>query len=103
MNDAIFKIDGECHHILKKLCRELLALHKYEGFVRMYKNFDKNFINKMKSEYYLHLEKVRKVIPFHEWFLKKHYGHYHFDFLENHGYTNDSINSVCVLTDFSKE
>ena len=80
MNKAIFKIDGEFHHVLEKLCREILAQPKYEGFVRMYKIFDKNFINKMKTEYYLYLEKVRKVIPFLEWFLKKQYGEYHFEF-----------------------
>ena len=103
MNDAMFLIDGECYHILEKLCRELLALPDYEGFVRMYRTFDKNFINEMKSEYYLYLEQVRKIIPFPEWFLKKYYGQYHFEFFENHGYTNDNINSVCVLTDVSKE
>ena len=103
MNDAIFKVDGECHHILKKLCREILAHPKYEGFVRMYKTFDKRYINNMKSEYYLYLEQIRKVIPFPEWFLKKHYGQYHFDFLQRHGYTNDNINRVCVLTNFIKE
>ena len=69
----------------------------------MYRKFNKDFIKEMKSEYYLYLQNIRKVIPFPEWFIKKHYGQYHFDFLEQNGYSNDNINSVCVLTEFEKE
>ena len=103
MINSLFDIDGSDHHLLIDYCRDILRQPKYSGFLRMYKNFNKDFIKKMKDEYYLHLQTIRKVIPFPEWFIKKHYGQYHFDFLEQHGYSNDNINSVCVLTDFECE
>ena len=48
--NAIFNIDGEYHHVLRNLMRENLMQPKCAGFVRMYKQLDKNFINEMKSE-----------------------------------------------------
>ena len=103
MTKSIYDIDGPYHHLLIDHCKDILSEPKYEGFLRMYKNFNKDFIKNMKDEYYLHLQTIRKVIPFPEWFIKKHYGQYHFDFLEQNGYTHDNVNSVCVLTDLEKE
>ena len=100
ISETIFNIDGEYHHILREIMRNDLIQPKYEGFVRMYRQLDKNFINEMKSEYYLHLEKVRKMIPFPEWFINKHCGEFYFEFLEKYGYTDDNI---YILEEFSRK
>ena len=100
ISDAIFNVDGEYHHLLRDIMRNNLMQPKYEGFVRMYRKLDKNFINEMKSEYYLHLEKVRKMISFPKWFITKNCGEFYFDYFEYFGYTDKNI---CVLKEFFRE
>ena len=45
MNEAIFNIDGEYHHILRDIMRADLLQPQYKDFVELYRKLDKNFIN----------------------------------------------------------
>ena len=51
MTKSIYDIDGPYHHLLIGHCKDILRQPKYAGFLRMYKNFNKDFIQKMNIIY----------------------------------------------------
>ena len=70
MINEFYHKDGRFHHLLRDYMIEKLKEPQYLDFVSWYRKiYNRETIEYFKNEYYFDLQKLKKLLPFPEWFI----------------------------------